>query len=448
VFLPRFDVGGWGRRRRAIGLDSATLVSATLSAFLLLAAPSARAFDVPDEFASFQGFATLGLARGSSAEVGVVSNLAQKNPVFDQWSPNLDSLIGGQATFRFSASDALIAQAVARAGDDWAPRLTLGFWRHQFEDGPTVRVGRITSPLFRDSDVINVGYANLAVRPPLPIYMKVNAMPSFDGIDATWRWTLPSAELGLQAYYGGIGYENRVHPDDARDIKIRGRQMRGLALSLRNGDFSARLAHTVIPHFSFQSPDLDALNAGLTQMSGTLRSAFFRSAQADALGDFFDPLDARSVYTSLGFEWSPDAWRVIGEWTHFESRSKITPSGAAWQLTVGRSFGRWTPYVTASHQSSRPQPMDATAFAPTGSAAFDAGLTAMQGQIAYLRQTADVTMRSEGLGVRIDVADNLALKLQYERLHARYSAAVAPGLAGRVDPPAGNLFSVVLDMTF
>lgn len=396
---------------------------------------------------TFRGFATLGLARGSSAEFGTVSSYTQKTPVFDRWSADLDSVIGGQVNWRLDDQDSLVAQVVARANEEWGPRPTLAFWQHAFMPQLTLRAGRLPSPLFRDSDIINVGYANLTVRPALPVYLKVNAMQSLDGADLSWQFDWNDVAFGVQAFAGDTGYTHRVHPDGYEDISVNGPRLHGLAFTARSGSVSMRVSRTRMPRYALRSADISNFNVGLGAMASNLR-AMGLSAQADALQSYENPIDLSPIYSSIGIDWSPRDWRIIGEWTAFQSNSEVVGTGESWQLTVSRSFDHWSPYVFFSEQKMSPKSANAAAFASTGIPSVDAGLGQIRTGLDYFMQTADISMRSVGLGIRYDLTENLALKVQWEGMSSNF--AIPAGSRGAVvtNPPAHQVFSVVLDMMF
>lgn len=428
-----------------------------LCAWLCAPAPACAQADPPpharlegsraDAF-SIRGFGTYGLARTNRRDYGVVSSYAQKKPVFRSWSDDLDSVLGLQAEWRATRADTAVVQGLAHAGEGWSPRVSLAFWGHEFDGGLRMRLGRLPSPLYYDAAVIHVGFASLSARPALPIYTKTNAMQHIDGFDLSWNTRAGDAVLELQGFFGDGGYTHRVYPSDTSDLEASGRGLRGLALALRSGGLTLRLSRSSVPRFTVRSPEIRRLSAGLEQLAPALQAIPGRAAQAAALAAYRNPMDSHPVYWSAAFDWSRSDWRFIAEWTRFESRADMVGTGNAWQATLGRSFDRLTPFAFVSRQQISLKPLNAAAFAPVGVPQIDAGIAAARAGLEDFRQSSDISLSSAGAGLRYELSDTVALKLQVERLRSGYGLAAAPGVPAAPHPPPSTLLSVTVNFVF
>lgn len=411
----------------------------------------------------WSGFGTLGLVHNDNDGAGVIQSFSQRRPVGQGWSGNLDTVLGLQMDARLADATSVTLQAVARAGDDYQPKLRMAYLRQGIGPDFGVRLGRIRSPFFFDSDVSEIGFGYLMVRPSLPLYALIaNNVPHVDGGDIQWRHQLGTAALLVQAYGGRSSYEQYFYntsPRSEADGELK--RIRGLALSVSLPQVMVRASHTRVSRFTLHSPQLDQINAALGQFSGAMGQASTNpalppplqagiAAQAAAVQGLADPFNGGVDYTSIGFDATLQNWRLMGEWAVFDSKSKIIGRYRGWHGTVGYTIGEFTPYVTASRNDRTSAALDTSALTPTGlSPALDAGLTQTRGALDDAARFANLSSRSVGIGMRWDARANLALKVQYERL--KTPSATVPGVFAVPALPIDstvNLFSATLNFVF
>ncbi|MGE0802250.1 MAG: hypothetical protein AB7G13_18990 [Lautropia sp.] len=410
----------------------------------------------------WSGFGTLGLVHHDNDDVGVIHSFSQRRPAKHGWSANLDTVLGLQLDARLAAATSVTVQGVTRAGDDFKPKLRMGYLRQGIGPDFAVRLGRIRSPLFFDSDVGEIGFATLTVRPGLPLYATaVNSAPHVDGGDVQWRHQLGPAAVMLQGFLGRSSYDQMFYNTTPRsEAEGELKSIRGLAVSVSLPQLTVRASHTRAG-FSMRSAQLGQINAGLGQLAGGIGQAAANpalpaplqaalAAQAAAIQAHTDPFDGDVRYTSLGFDASLQNWRLMGEWALLDSRAEIIGRYRGWSATVGYTLGAFTPYVTASRNDRRTAALDTGALAATQlSPALDAGLAQLRGALDEAARFADLSSRSIGIGARWDVRANMAVKLQFERL--RTPSGNVPGVFAVQSLPidsAVNLFSASLSFVF
>lgn len=397
---------------------------------------------------SVRGFATLGLARFSNSEVGVISAFDQRKPVVDAWSANLDSVLGAQLQWNLGERDHLLVQAVARAGGGWRVEPALAFWQHRWDSGLRLRLGRIGSPIFRDSEIHHIGYASTSMRPALPVYAKINAIAHLDGAELTWQTGSGGLSADFSLHAGTTGYWHRLYREGVSDIDVDMGDLYGLVVSLRYDYWSLRLGRTYVGRYRVSSPEVDALDSAIVAQAAALR-ALGRGEQGEALEAYRKHNWGAPSYTSLALGWAAADWRLEGEWTRTETDSPTVGASDAWQLTLARSFGRLTPYALIARQRSRQPSLDERAFAASGmSPQLDVGLAATRGGVVASRQDADMRMRSVGVGARYDVREDMALKLQVERISQGAMLRPAAGAPRAGGAAAGTLVSAALEFIF
>lgn len=416
----------------------------------------------PETSVRLSGFATLGLTHNDNGDRGAIVAFSQKHPVREGYSGNLDSVAGVQLEWLPIQNTSFVLQGVARAGNNFDPQLRMGYVRQQLGNEFAARVGRIRSPLYLDSDVVEIGYAYLMTRPPLPLYGIANNIASVDGGDLQWRHTFGNTAILLQGYYGQNDYKQRFYnlePVEEADAKLR--DIRGLAISATIPNVTVRLSRTWVRSFTMRSPQVSRLNGGIgataAGLQGIAANPFLPAATAAALLDkarqiqgFANPFDNQPIYTSLGFDASLDAWRFLGEWTLFDSRSQMVGKYEGYQFTLGRSFGDWTPYVSYARQRRKSPSLDTSAFADTGlDPTLDGGLAAMRAALDQAAAFSDLSMRSISAGVRYDFREGMALKAQYDNFRTPNDMTSGYFAVSRLPLDRNvNLFTVALDVVF
>ncbi|HEX5392439.1 MAG TPA: hypothetical protein VFW68_04120 [Rhodocyclaceae bacterium] len=418
--------------------------------------------DVPASPLRFSGFATLGMTHNDNAQVGAIYSSAQRHPANKGWSPNLDTVVGLQADWQIQDGTSVTVQGVARAGNDGDPELRMAYVRQQLTNETALRVGRIRSPLFFDSDVSEIGYAYMMVRPPMVLYGTMNSVAGLDGGDLQWRHSFGDVAVMLQGYYGNYGYKHRFYnlsPVAEADAQLD--NIRGLAITASLPKVTMRVSRTWVDRYSMRSAQVSQVNSGLGQVSSGLllaaQNPFLPPAmaagltnEANQIAGLKNPFDNKPIYTSVGFDSTLDNWRLLGEWTQLDSQSRMVGKYEGFHLTTGYSLGDFTPYVSVARYERKSKALDTSAFVATGmDPTLDAAIAQMKAGLDQSAQYANLSTRSISYGVRWDLRDNMALKVQYDRMTT--PNAMVPGYFAVKSLPIDNkvnLLTVALDMVF
>ncbi|MCV2350131.1 hypothetical protein [Paucibacter sp. Y2R2-4] len=410
----------------------------------------------------FSGFATLGLTHNDNATAGAVTSFSQLKPVYQGWSANMDTVLGLQLEWQPLNSTTFQVQGVARAGEDMQPRLRIAALRQQLGQGLSLNLGRMRSPLFFDSSIAEIGYANLTVRPSPTIYGVINSVASLDGADLQWRLNLGDASLLAQVFGGRYDYTHRFNnfsPALSADASLRG--LLGFSLSANLQDLTLRVSRTEIDRYVLRSDQVTQINTGLTQLSGALQQmtlnpmlppamAAALQAKAQGLDALRNPFDNRPIYTSVGLDGNWQRWRLLAELTWMDPRNDLVGRGTGYSLTLARSFGDFTPYLNVAQLKRSSAKLNTSTLAPTGlNPQLDAGLSQLQQGFDQAQQFADISSRSLSFGLRWDWRENMAIKTQLDLV--RTPNANTPGPLAVPKLPFDNklqLFSVTLDAVF
>lgn len=363
-----------------------------------LVAAGTHAAEISDNVTwKFSGFGTAGVAHASIRNADFTSTVlhATGSGHSERWSPDVDSRLGAQLDVsrgRWSAVLQMVSEQDLEGS--YRPDVEWANIKYQATPDLAIRVGRIALPVFLAADYRKVGYALPWVRTPVEVYGSL-PLASSDGIDATWRWSAGSLRNSTQVFYGRT--DTRLF--DERRLKARG--IAGLSHIVEQGPLSARVS---------------ALTAKVTMDIGSELFTALRAfgAPGVALVDRYAINNKRMSIFSAGFTYDPGEWFASAEVSRTHTRSVL---GRTVSMYAGGGYriGDLTPYagyarVHATSNTSDPGlPLAALPAPVRPTAAFlNAGLN------AYL---ATIPVQSTvSAGVRWDLAESAALKVQYDRV--------------------------------
>lgn len=411
----------------------------------------------------FSGFATLGVTYNANPDAGVEFSGAQTKPAFQGLSTNLDSLLGLQWDYTLLPTTSVKLQGVVRAGEEFQPKLRIAYVQQVLSENLSVRAGRMRSPLFFDADSTEIGYANTAIRGPIPLYAGTSASQiiHIDGLNVQWRKPLNDMLLTVDGYWGGgkfTHYDVTKVPTSESQINTNGIGNVAVSLALSSG--LVRFSHARLANYSAESEQLTGLNQGIANLSAGLKqSAAAFATQGPSLRDkarlleaYINPFNGVQTYDSLGFSTTWADFGVSGEWAWLNSDAVMLGKLEAYQISLSYKTGRLTPFATVSGARRVSNWADANPVTPTGLAPLselDAGITRISQGLNQLSTLSNITMQGLSLGMRWEVADNMAAKIQYDLLNTL--DANTPGAFKVRSFPFDNsaqLLSVSLDVVF
>ena len=361
-----------------------------LTTLLLALAAGSAAADAPPPFA-LSGFGTLGVVRSDKDDYHFRSSGTQSaNSPGQNFDPSVDSVLGIQGTGRLHDQLDLTVQAISRqaTGYNYTPHITWAYLRYRATPALTVRVGRTTTPFFMFSDSLNVNFATPWVRPPPEVY-NLNPFSDLDGIDLLYRIPVGEMDLEIQGFFGNSAVS-------ARSASARLKNAKGINFGLVGSGFSA--------HAGYARTRLELQwDANFSQALTRLLNAVDENAAPAELSG----TKGTTEFFSAGFQWERNNWLIIAEFAKRRVDRYIN-SAHAWYVTTGYHFNNLTPYATYSQQI-QDSPASEARLKPTLMPLLDPRNNAQQGV---------------ALGVRWDIARNIALKSQIERIDA------APGSRG------------------
>jgi hypothetical protein len=407
---------------------SAHLLPAWLLA--LGAAGTAQAQDRP--LWSVSGFGTVGAVHSSERNADYTASVLKSRGAgaSGSWSIDVDSRLGMQLDLNLDKHWSAVLQVVSEQGLDnsYRPKVEWANIKYQVTPELALRLGRVALPVFLTADYRRVGYAYPWVRPPVEGYGVVPVTNS-DGVDATLHWNLGSVRNTSQVFYG------HDDPKLAGSLTAHARGIFGVSHISEWGALSVRV------------------NAIRAEVSSNLGAELFRAY--DAFGPAGQAISRRwemdhkgMRVANIGVSYDPGDWFVMAEAGRLHTDFFFSSTRSAY-VSAGWRWNAWTPYATlatvrATGETRDPGlPLNALPpqAAPIG-AALNAGLGTLLSTIPQ--------QDSASVGVRWDLVQNAALKLQYDRVTPRHGSRgtminQTPGF--RSDRTA-HVVSVALDFVY
>lgn len=363
-------------------------LAAILLATLQIQAGAALATEIasPSPF-SVSGFGTLGAVRTDKDNRAFRSSTTQSSGASTDFDLSVDSVLGLQATYKFSNALDVTLQSVVRkdSSNSYDPTLSFAFLRIQATPELTLRAGRMRTPFFLYSDSLNLNYVSPWVRPPVEVY-SLNPFANLDGLDAFYRLPVSDMELELHAYGGRSDL-------DARESTGNLTRIRGIKASLS--------ASRLTLHANFAKADLAMYWNGPTFV------ALGNQLIATGNGQILEQITGSgspTTFISTSFQYDDNRLLLIGEYAA-RMMERYSASAIGWYLTGGYRLGSITPFATFARQHQ----VATDNAANTGNPSADAALRMLN----FARNKAQTSIAA---GMRWDVTRNLALKTQLERI--------------------------------
>lgn len=408
----------------------ASLIQATAAACALLSC-GARAADGAPEW-HFSGYGTAGVSYANTTDADFVSTTLKPHGAghTSRFSPDVDSRLGAQLSVSMDRQWSAVLQVVAEQGMDrrYRPRVEWANVAYQVTPDLSVRLGRISLPMYLAADYRKVGYAYAYARPPAEVYNRVPVTYS-DGIDASYRWRSGAIKHRVQLSFG------RNETELLRDYMLHVRQLAGVAYTLETGALTLSAS---------------ALTA---RVSSNIGAELFNAYRAfgpvgHALADRYNIADKRATSLNLGASYDPGTWYVMGEAGYSDGKSLLAQSRGAY-VSAGLRHGDWTPYAIAAYTTVG-EPNGVTGVPTAGLPARAAATAAMLNGTLNWYLASVAQQASFAAGLRWDFQPNLALKLQLDHLRPKHGSrgTLVNDQPGFRDGRSVSVGSAVLDFVF
>lgn len=395
----------------------------------------ASAADGQFDWLSFSGFGTLAASSTDDKNVGHHFPF-QKNYKADQWATDVDTRMGVQLDVNRGGTFSGVLQLTAmqrdkgefRADVEWANVM----WT--INEAWRVRVGRMVTPVFMQSDSRFVGYAMIPVRYDQAL-TDIYALSRHDGAEAIFATGLGGGNLQLQGFAGTSKYR-------VPGIELEGELIAGGAATYSYGPFTVRGGYT-----GGKAKVIGAAADQFKTISAALGNPLLAPACPLCAGEQtkFNELTEGFDFSlfSVGGSYDSGNWYAQAEYTSATYTGTLSDTSGYLVLGAYR-WGRFTPFISASGLSTSSN--NEAVLTGVGPAA---PLAAAVNGI-YLSHLVDRTTFSVGL--RWDFASNVALKIQADMVKHDHPTAPMGGSFPNLSPAAYdgkvNLYTAALDFIF
>ncbi len=305
----------------------------------------------------------------------------------DRVTAKPESLVGLQASYEFTPAVSLTVQGILHADDsENDSMINWAYLTWQPDDNLVAKFGRLRTPFFALSDVVDVGYSYPWITAPQQVY-NAYLFPTFDGVDLSWGYPIGDMDTSLEGYIGRYDGEinlNNRSTDYTVDV------FGGVVAKAHYNNFELR-ASTHHGKVEIGLDDLDTLKSGL-ELAG-----YTDSADAISRRGWVDVHQLSINYDNLEYF-------ARGEWVSINPDISIAPEIESYYLTGGYNFFPFTMHLTYAQSL-----VDYQQFPNEIPSSLTALYGAWQGLISQLSND---SLRSWTLGARWDVVPKVALKAE------------------------------------
>ena len=337
----------------------------------------------------------------------VAGTIDQKEAVFrgydDSISFDNDSLIALRADYQLNDEWAFVAQAIAHTDERRESGIQWLYADYRPNDMLSFKLGRQRIPFYLYSDVLDVGFAYPWITPPAPLYSSY-FFTEFDGVLGRLDFSNREISGSLESYYGVFdGVLETVDSTNSVDVDY----VYGFIALINVNSWRYRLAYH-IGQVSLEPDDqlkpiIDILDAiGFADSANGLK------------------IDGAPEYVTLGLDYESLDVFFRTEITNISAGDRIpfVPTQTSFYTTLGYNFYPFSAHITFSASRNRyhtPEQQIPFGLAPE--------LDLLRGTLELIYDSRpNDDLKSLTLGLRYDVASNIALKVEHTWLEGENDA--------------------------
>lgn len=385
-----------------------SLVTLMTAAGLLSSTAAHAGYDLFGEWFRVEGFGTLGAYQSNNDDVRVRPDPRARAGSEGDLRFDGDTLLAVQGTVNPNGPLKGVIQMVSHKKIDgttydgnWRPLTEWAYLGWDVTPEFNWKAGRVVAPLFMMSDTRNLGYSQIAVRPPQMVY-QINPITNLDGTAANWDLRAGETLLTLTGMYGKSSVANSSG-------RFKADKIYGGAIKANKGDWTARAGITYFNNVGV------TMTPALQASYNTLRSIGICTTCLSELDGKAPLSDVHIKMLSYGLTWEHDDYTVQAEYVNRFSNSLAAPDTKGWYIQGSKRIGDWTPYVRYGELNN----YDSVNLQP------NIGLLAVYNNAKLF---GDATRSELALGVRWDFAPKVALKAEYN-MYKIQNPAVGSGPA-------------------
>ena len=304
----------------------------------------------------FNGFGSV--AVGSVVEGEEFLADYPKTGIYDNdLSLDPDTTLGLQLSSYFTDNFSLIAQIAVHGASDYDPDIDWLYLNYYLTPELSIQAGRKRLPLYYYSDYFDVGYAYYWIRPPPDVYTW--QITNYNGASLLYETALGQWDTSLNFYFGSEESED----NDLLSLLFNGasvdetwKNMIGIVGMMSHHWFELRL--------TYMQGLIDRKISGVTVLN-----------------------DVDQQFLGMSINLTFDNLLILSEFNNYRQPDNDVEYNA-YLLSFGYQIGELTPHITQS--------------------GFRQDVTAFGGD--------DEEHRTTSVGLRWDVVDNIAAKVQYDKV--------------------------------
>jgi hypothetical protein len=327
-----------------------------------------------------------------------------------------NSMLGIQISKPVSDSVTATVQMTSRGTNDFDVEIEWAYLSWQATDNSKLRVGRLRMPLYLFSDYLDVGYSYPWITPPAEVYYL--PFNNINGLDYYLTRSLGQFDTSFQAYYGS--YSEEFIPVGGTSLaKANSRDQTGVVFTLGQDWWTLRTAF----HRATSSVDLSALPLGNTTLGGftnSLRQLGY-GVNADNLIVFEDTFE----FFQIGINLEKNNFLLTAEHVEFETDISVFSKDVREYLMLGYRYDDYLFHITKSRSKDERNHPEA-GIAPGRPLPVVGSSNVLIGTINAIAMAQLEQRDTMTYGVRWDVGDGVALKLQYQTFEERGRGLKAP----------------------
>lgn len=365
----------------------------------------------------FKTFGTIGAVYNDS-DYTYRKDICQEDGSTKDISFKTDSIAGLQTSLYLNDNFSIIAQGIVKNNynDEIRARLDWAYLKYDTNENLSLKIGRIRTPYYNNSENLNIGYSNLMIRESVEVYGQV-PFTSFNGAMLKYTDTFGNFFYALEA---GGGREDLVVPIHTLhqnvNVDIDNLYTMNVTFGTNIVEFRA----------TYLQADISATNTSLNYLFSSLRNFGLNE-----LASKYEFVDKKSKY--LGFGVFVDYNNII---FNSEYGQRRIPSYFAdihgYYTTLGYNFEKTIPFITYAKSK-----MDVPTYnANTPSSDLNAILKAQ-----------NLAQSSITLGVKQYINKNIDIKFQYEHITPKGESG-SYHLNTGANPQSMNVFSFAMDFIF
>lgn len=309
-----------------------------------------------------------------------------------------NSLFAIQVSGDVSENISATAQVLSRGENDYSAKFEWAYLTYNVDDKSSLTAGRFRLPVFRYSTSLDVGYSYHWISAPQTVYDV--AFNNISGVRYDYANYSGDFEYLVQVSFGNYKNEISGGTNTANDVLL-------ASFEGNYNGFKGRIVYGQGEN-AFTQASLDAALVSIGAISPSL---------ADELAIDGD----EGVFIGLGLEYDNFDWFVSGEWTNVNIEDSFSPEDTAYYVTAGTRLGKYTPHITFQARDGAGD----IRFQDSVNALPEPFKTVLTGINTGLQRSFFEDYSMITLGLRYDLAPNIALKAEYTKYDNKIEGELA-----------------------